>query len=147
METRGADPVGSDGQVVWPIRKGIYASFPPDPYVLARRRYRAFAAEQTQGEGAAGDDELVEGLGDVAVFDHEIAALFRGDEGRSTQQLLDKGGAHAFGAGDDGVRVFEAQVEAVTVEGDQTPAAIGVGERDLGGLIYAAGARGERGLE
>src|SRR5215207_4339235 len=96
METLGADPVGSDGQVVWAIRRGIYASLPPEPYVLARRRYRAFAAEQTQGEGAAGDEELVEGVGDVAVFDHEIAALFRGDEGRSTQQLLDKGGAHAL---------------------------------------------------
>jgi hypothetical protein len=83
----------------------------------------------------------------VPVGHGQVAALLHGEERRPAQQLLDKGSAYALRAGDDGVRVVEPQVEAVAVEGDQAPPADRVGERYLGGLVYAPWSRGERGLE
>lgn len=106
----------------------------------------AGGAEEFCIQRTTGEEEFFEGLADVVGFEFFGAGL-KHALGGAAHEFLDEGGRDAIGAFDDKFGDGVRQFKAASVKDGKFAAALGVGKRELDGLVNAAGAAGEGGFK
>src|SRR6266536_2534956 len=113
-----------------------------------RRRLSAGGSEQPPGQLAALHHQLAQGLVEMAVVDHDPAAIgVDGEHRRLAQQLADERRAHALGPPHQAIETVQAQGQAAAVQLDQAPTAARIRQRHLDRQVDPARAGHQRRLQ